>query len=139
MKRLILLGFLLTMTLPLLAQTQARTVTDDAVYDIAEHMFCPICENEPLDECRNQTCLQWKAEIQRQLEEGRTEEEIINYFVERYGQKVVSVPQDPLLQALSFVLPIIGALLGLAYGQQAVRTGLHRLIARLAGGAYART
>ena len=84
---------LLIAAVPLLAQ-----VSDDAVNDVAEHMFCPVCENEPLDDCRTSTCLQWKEEIRDQLADGRSENQIMDYFVERYGQHVLAVPSDPLLR-----------------------------------------
>lgn len=88
-----------------LAQTQP--VTMDDVYAVAEKMYCPICENEPLDDCRAATCVQWREEIRQQLQAGRTEDQIISSFVERYGQHVVGIPQDPALRALSLVTPVI--------------------------------
>lgn len=106
---------MLLWAIPAAAQSSS-IVTDDEVLEIAEKMFCPICENEPLDECRNLTCMQWKDEIKRQLQAGQTEEEIITYFVDRYGQKVVSVPTDPLLRGISFAAPIIGAVVALLIG-----------------------
>lgn len=91
-------------------------VTADDVDAIAEQMFCPICENEPLDDCQNVTCIQWKEEIAEQLGEGRTAEEIINYFVEGYGQQVVGVPQDPLLRGLSLFTPLAVILIIAGFG-----------------------
>ena len=46
---------LILASVPLLAQDNVPAnadgvITDDEVMDVAEHMFCPICENEPLDE-----------------------------------------------------------------------------------------
>lgn len=90
-------------------------VTDDMVRDIAEHMYCPICENEPLDDCRNPTCIQWKQEIREQLVEGRDEDEIVEYFIVRYGEQVVGVPRDPFLRSFSFAAPIVGTLLALIF------------------------
>lgn len=109
-----LLGSLLVFALPALAQDQP--VTADEVDAIAEQMFCPICENEPLDDCQNVTCVQWREEIAQQLSEGRTPEEIINYFVEGYGQQVVGVPQDPFLRTLSLLTPLAVMLVIFAFG-----------------------
>jgi len=105
---------LLMLVFPAAAQNNA--VTYDDVIRVAGRMYCPICENEPLDQCRNTTCMQWKDEIRRQLAAGRSDDEIINYFVERYGQHVVGVPRDPLLRFLAFVAPIVGTLLALGLG-----------------------
>lgn len=106
---------LLMLVAALPAMAQDNVVTSDMVNDIAEHMYCPICENEPLDDCRNPTCIQWKQEIGTQLAQGRTEEQIISYFVERYGQQVVGVPQDPLLRAFSLAAPVVGTALALIF------------------------
>jgi len=115
MKHWISIGILLIVGLASV-MAQPTTVTDDDVVDIAEHMYCPVCENEPLDECRNQTCIQWKQEIRRQLEAGQNQDQIITYFVDRYGQMVVGVPTDPFLRALALGIPVIGGALALLIG-----------------------
>lgn len=114
---LLAIAGLLLAALPALAQEDTpRPVTDDEILDVAERMYCPVCENEPLNECRNNTCMEWKEEIGRLLSEGYTEEEIMTYFVDRYGQHVVGVPLDPLLRVLSFVAPILGSVIALGFG-----------------------
>lgn len=111
------LGILiLSLTAVSMLAAQETIVTYDDMIRVASKMYCPICENEPLDECRNATCIEWKQEIQRQLEAGHSDEEIINYFVETYGQHVVGVPQDPALRFLSFVMPVLGTILALIIG-----------------------
>lgn len=116
--RPLLMFSLLTIALWLASAAQAQTmpVTDDDVAAIAERMYCPICENEPLDDCRAQTCIEWKQEIREQLEAGRTPDQIINDFVSRYGQHVVGVPTDPTLIFLSFIIPFIGTVVIVAAG-----------------------
>ena len=92
---------------PARAQEPATTpeVTADDVNTIAHKMYCPVCENIPLDVCPTDACAQWRAEIKSELEAGQTETEIINTFVARYGDRVVGTPQDPTLRALSLVTP----------------------------------
>ena len=102
---------LLLFALPTLAQDPPRPITQDDVNDVAERMYCPVCENIPLDDCGTATCVEWKNEIAVMLENGFTSDQIVTDFVNRYGEKVVGVPQDPLLRTLSLVLPAIGLLL----------------------------
>jgi cytochrome c-type biogenesis protein CcmH len=90
-------------------------VSEDEVAAVASRMYCPVCENEPLDACYNTTCIQWKAEIHRQLSEGRSPDEIINFFVTSYGEHVVGVPQDAGLRLLSYFAPIVGFGLALLF------------------------
>lgn len=95
------------------AQDAPRRVTVDEVNAIAEGLYCPVCENIPLDDCGTETCIQWKDEIALMLSEGMNAQQIVDNFVGRYGQKVVGVPQDPTLRgvslygALALVLAII--------------------------------
>ncbi|GAB1421714.1 hypothetical protein MASR2M15_18960 [Anaerolineales bacterium] len=92
---------------------QAQQVSDDDVNDVAKMMYCPVCENIPLNDCGTATCVAWKEEIRELLAAGEAPQEIVNAFVSRYGQHVVGVPQDPILQVLSFVFPIVGILIAL--------------------------
>lgn len=89
----------------------AQDITDDDVNAIAGRLYCPVCENIPLDVCGTQACADWRSEIRVQLEQGRTAQQVIDDFVARYGERVVGTPQDPVLRALSLITPwVIGAL-----------------------------
>ncbi len=130
---------LLVLAVPVAAQsdTPAKPVTADDVNAIARQMYCPVCENIPLDVCSTAACAQWRDEIRIQLEQGRTEQEIKNDFVGRYGDRVVGTPQDPTLRALSLVTPwVIAALVVLLTAVMLVRwwRGRH-LVPATAGGA----
>jgi cytochrome c-type biogenesis protein CcmH len=95
-------------------ESSAILITQDDVDEVASRMYCPVCENEPLDACYNTTCIQWKAEIRRRLEAGQSAEEIINFFVTTYGEHVVGVPQNLVLRILSYIAPIVGIGIALA-------------------------
>lgn len=103
--------------LPLAAQTEpVRTVTDDEVNEIASRLFCPVCENIPLDTCGTAACDDWRYEIRLQLESGLTEAQIVEDFVRRFGDRVVGTPMDPTLRALSLYTPWIVIAVALAAG-----------------------
>lgn len=91
----------------------STTVTADDVNAIAHKLYCPVCENITLDTCETAACADWRNEILIQLEAGRTEDQIVTDFVQRFGDRVVGTPQDSALRALSLVTPwifIIGVL-----------------------------
>jgi cytochrome c-type biogenesis protein CcmH len=81
-------------------------VTWDQVNNIARKMYCDVCQGVPLDECESAACQQWREEIARQLGQGRTENEIIDYFVQRYGADVAALPRDKNDRLLVFAVPI---------------------------------
>jgi cytochrome c-type biogenesis protein CcmH len=76
-------------------------------------LFCPVCENIPLDVCGTAACAQWRDEIRLQLESGKTDQQVIDDFVQRYGDRVVGTPQDPTLRALALITPWVISLVAL--------------------------
>lgn len=94
---------------------QQRTVTSDDVNAIARQMYCPVCENEPLDVCRTAACQQWRAQIAQMLSEGQTEEQIKQYFVDRYGLRVLAQPPAEGNSLLLWALPLVALLVGGSY------------------------
>jgi cytochrome c-type biogenesis protein CcmH len=88
----------------------------DQVNQIAKKLYCPVCPNETLDACQTQACAQWRDEIRDQLSQGQTEQQVIDSFVRRYGDRVLGTPQDPTLRVLSLVTPFVIAGLALVIG-----------------------
>lgn len=82
-------------------------VTWDDVNRVARQMFCDVCEGIPLDECESIACVQWREEIARQLGEGRTDDEVIDYFVDRYGAEVAAIPRNTTDRLIAFAAPAV--------------------------------
>ena len=99
-------------TLPAPTPATKQPVTADDVNRIAKQMYCPVCENEPLDACRTAACQQWRAQIGQMLSEGQTEQQIKDYFVARYGARVLAQPPAQGASLLLYLLPIAGLLVG---------------------------
>ena len=107
---LILLLFGLTGSLlsvdSVLAQEQPPLgPTDDQVNAVAKQLYCPVCENIPLDVCPTQACAQWRELIREKLAEGWTEDEIKTYFVAQYGDRVLDSPPATGLNWLIYIIP----------------------------------
>jgi cytochrome c-type biogenesis protein CcmH len=98
---------LLFLTLAFTASTAFAQdeITDDEVNAIAKDLYCPVCENTPLDVCPTEACRQWRELIRLQLSEGKSEAEIKQYFVDNYGARVLSEPPRTGLHWLIYILP----------------------------------
>ena len=46
-----------------------ESITDDQVNAVAKQLYCPVCENIPLDVCPTQACAEWR-ELMRDGETG---------------------------------------------------------------------
>jgi cytochrome c-type biogenesis protein CcmH len=100
---------------------QADGPTDDEVNAIAKELYCPVCENVPLDVCGTQACAQWRSLIRERLEQGWTEQEIKNYFVAQYGDRVLATPPARGLNWLVYVLPPVAIAAGAGILFRAIR------------------
>ena len=103
------------------SEGQERAVTDNDIIRVAERMYCPVCENIPLDDCETIACVEWKTEIRAQLAAGWSDQEVIDSFVARFGDNVVGVPQDPVLRALTVIMPLLATALAIGAGVFTVR------------------
>lgn len=104
--------FLLLLVPGLTTFAQGEEPTDDEVNAIAKQLYCPVCENVPLDVCPTKACSDWREEIRQKLIAGWTEEEIKQYFVEQHGAQVLSTPPLQGLNWLVYVLPPLVFLIG---------------------------
>jgi cytochrome c-type biogenesis protein CcmH len=106
----IVLLFFGLLWIPAAVAAQEGEPSDDAVNAIAHQLYCPVCENIPLDVCPTQACIQWRATIKEKLALGWTEQQIKDYFVTQYGERVLAQPSARGLNLLVWVLPPIGVL-----------------------------
>ncbi len=90
-------------------------VTDDEVNAIAKQLFCPVCESTPLDVCPTEACRDWREQIRTMLSEGKSEDEILQYFTDQYGDKVRSTPPATGLNWLVYLLPPTIILIGAVF------------------------
>ncbi len=95
--------------------------TDDDVNAIAKELYCPVCENTPLDVCATQACAQWRDLIRLKLSQGESEEQIKQYFVENYGARVLNEPPREGLNWLAYLVPPVIILIGVGFLVRALR------------------
>lgn len=111
--RIVFFAFLLSLVLAGLwtrpSSAQGPTPTDDEVNRIAKQLYCPVCESTPLDVCPTEACRQWRDLIRAMLAEGKSEEEIKQYFVTQYGARALA---DPPNRLASYLVPAIAILFG---------------------------
>jgi len=104
-----LLGITLTLILAALFSgvvlAQDGTPTDDEVNAIAHKLYCPVCENTPLDVCPTDACKDWRELIRTMLSDGKTEDEILQHFEDQYGARVLAEPPKQGFYWFIYLLP----------------------------------
>lgn len=78
------------------ALAQSPTVTEDPLerqmLEIAKDLRCAVCQNQPVSESNADLARDMRRIIREQLEAGKSREEIIQYFVDRYGNYMLLKP-----------------------------------------------
>jgi cytochrome c-type biogenesis protein CcmH len=118
---LLVVAALMVVAAPAIAQEGDDQVTDDEVNAIAKQLFCPVCENIPLDVCPTQACEQWRGVIRDLLVEGYSEQEIKDYFVAQYGDRVLGVPPARGINWIVYIFPPLAFVVGAAILFVAIR------------------
>jgi len=112
---LLLLLALVWSASPVYAQDPTRQVTDDEVNRVARELYCPICENTPLDVCETQACQDWRDEIRVKLATGQGEQQIIDYFADIYGPRARATPTTKGFSKWVWIVPIAGTIVFVAF------------------------
>jgi len=115
------LALLFISTVSAQESTPKSPISDDQVNAIAKEMYCPVCESTPLDVCPTQACIEWRELIREMLAEGKTEAEIKQYFVDRFGDRVLAAPPARGLNWLVYLIPPIAILMGIFILYSALR------------------
>ena len=108
------------MTLSLLA-VSATVVSaqggDDALereaQAIDKMLMCPVCPAETIDQAQVEISFQMRAVVRELLAEGRTRQEVLDYFVDRYGADILAAPPKSGTNLVAWILPIVGVAAGL--------------------------
>lgn len=115
-KRVLALFSLVVASFFLLLTTFSTTFAQDTNYDrvneIAKKLNCPTCAGLNLADCRTLTCEQWRGQIDDMVKQGHSDEEIINYFVTRFGEQVLQEPPKSGSTLFLWILPVIILLAG---------------------------
>lgn len=90
--------------------------SDDRLYAISEQLKCLQCVGESVAGSQSPLAVQFRDEIREQMAGGKTDDEILAFFADRYGDEVLLDPPARGVGALAWLLPVVvagGAVVGL--------------------------
>ena len=80
--------------------------------EIDKSLMCPICPSETIDQSQVTLAKQMKVIVREQLSDGQSREQILDYFVDRYGTGILAAPPKTGFNLLAWVVPPIILLIG---------------------------
>lgn len=91
---------------------RADNPIDGQVHAIAGELQCPICAGQSVNESSSPLAQQMRALIRKKLEEGESREQILAYFVDRYGESILREPPKVGFNQVLWWLPASGIIFG---------------------------
>lgn len=81
--------------------------------ELNKAIMCPVCPGESIDQSQNPLSVQMRAIVDEKLEQGWSEREIKDFFVERYGPSVLMEPPSEGFGIAAWIVPPIAFALAL--------------------------
>ncbi len=85
---------------------------DDQTKELSYLLMCPVCQGQSVGESNSNLAHDMRDIIRKQLEAGRSKEEVLAYFVSSYGESILSSPPPKGINWLLWLLPGAGIILG---------------------------
>lgn len=85
---------------------------DEKAQDIYRSLMCPLCPGQTIEQSQSELSTQMRALAREKLEQGETKEEILQFFVERYGEAVLAAPVKSGFNLIAWLTPIAGIVVG---------------------------
>ena len=95
-------------------------------------LMCPVCPAETIDQAQVEISFQMRAVVREMLAQGRSREEVLDYFVDRYGPGILAAPPKSGANLLAWILPVVGVAAGLG----AVVLVVRAMVGRESGRSY---
>jgi len=81
--------------------------------EIEKMLIAPCCWTATINVHPSEISDQMKQEIAQFLKQGKTKDEILQYYVAKYGERVLAIPQSPFQKYSVYLLPAAALLLGI--------------------------
>lgn len=125
--RFLAISGVLCLSLVVFSTANAQELTPNAPSDnqvnaVARQLYCPVCENTPLDVCPTQACAEWRELIREKLALGWSDEQIKTYFVDQFGDRVLATPPARGINWLVYIIPPLAFFFGGIVLYRAFRT-----------------
>jgi cytochrome c-type biogenesis protein CcmH len=92
--------------------TPAQESLDQRVHDVASQLKCPVCQGESVADSPSTISRQMRGVIRQQLQQGQSEQQVIQYFVSRYGSTILWSPPKQGFTMFAWIIPIAMLLIG---------------------------
>ena len=113
----------------------AAPVDENTVHAIAAQLRCVVCQSLSVADSPSETANQMRGVIRERLAAGDTPEQVVAYFVDKYGQWILLAPPREGFNILVWAAPFAALAVGLVVVAITLRRWRRRAAAVSAGSA----
>lgn len=92
---------------------QSITYDETEAQAIDRMLMCPVCPAVTIDQTQVELAKQMQRVVREMLAQGASRQQVLDFFVERYGPGVLAVPPKAGLNLLAWILPPVGVVAAL--------------------------
>lgn len=92
---------------------QQESPLEPRIKNIAVQLRCPVCQGETIYDSHSTVASQMKALIKEKVAEGKSDKEIVAFFVDRYGEFVLMEPRKSGSFLVIWLFPVLALVAGI--------------------------
>ena len=100
---------------------EGRPVSEAEVTAVAAQLRCVVCQSLSVADSPSEMAAQMRALVRERLAMGESHDQVVAYFVDKYGDWILLAPPRRGFTLLVWLVPPLAVLLGLAIAVQLVR------------------
>ncbi len=90
------------------AQTPEPAYSESQAQGIDRMIMCPVCPAETIDQAQVEISFQMRQVVRDMLSQGSSRDEILDFFVERYGKDILAAPPKSGANLVAWLMPVGG-------------------------------
>lgn len=94
-----------------ISAAQPKTL-DQRTLEVAQQIQCPVCNGESVADSPSLKAAEMRSVIRQQLADGRSEQQVLDYFQGVYGNDILESPPQQGFTSLIWLMPVLMLLAG---------------------------
>lgn len=84
----------------------------DKAREIEDNLIAPCCWSQPVSQHYSEAAEQIRKEVREMVAAGKSRNQILNYYVAKYGERILATPRPRGFNTLVYILPWAALILG---------------------------
>ena len=92
-----------------------QSSVEERLYTLNRDLMCPVCDGLTLEQSQAAPALEMKDEIKKMVIQGKTDEEIKEHFVQKFGVEILANPPKKGFDSLVWLAPLVFGFFGIVF------------------------